>query len=90
MLQTTILINKGTSNYFIKILLTKNLLSPLINFTDRKKFKLFQVIGFGLQVDHINPKKTQLIEEYSGATNNARLLVILIRRKEIEMKLKWK
>ena len=32
----------------------------------------FQVIGLRFQVDHNNPKKIQLFEEYRGATDNAR------------------
>ena len=44
-----------------------------------------QAIDLRLQVRHINPKKIQLFEEYKGATNNARLFMILILHREIKM-----
>ena len=44
-----------------------------------------QVIDPRIQVDHINPKKIQLFEEYIGAINNARLFMILIRHIENKM-----
>ena len=44
-----------------------------------------RVIGLRFQVDHINPKKIQLLEEKRGATNNARLFTIVIRHREIKM-----
>ena len=43
-----------------------------------------QVIDSRFQADHITPEKIQLFEEYRTAPNNARLYVILIRRREIE------
>ena len=44
-----------------------------------------QVIDLGHQVDHISPKKIQLFEEYRNDPANARLFVILIRHRQIEM-----
>ena len=44
-----------------------------------------QVIDLSFQVDHINPKKIQLFEEYRNDPANARLLLILIRHREIKM-----
>ena len=44
-----------------------------------------QVIDLRFQVDHINPKKIHLFEEYRGATNNASLFKNLIRHREIKM-----
>ena len=44
-----------------------------------------QVIDLRIQVDHINPKKIQLHQEYRGATANARLFIILIRYRETKM-----
>ena len=43
-----------------------------------------QVIDLRLQVDHITPKKTHLLEEYRADPANARLFIMLIRRREIE------
>ena len=44
-----------------------------------------QVIDLRFQVDNITPKKIHLFEEYRAAAANAKLYVILIRRREIEM-----
>ena len=45
----------------------------------------FQIIDLRFLVNHNNPKKIQLNQEYSGATNNAHLFMILIGHKEIKM-----
>ena len=37
------------------------------------------------QCYHITPKKTQLFQEYGTDLDNARLFVILIQRREIEL-----
>ena len=44
-----------------------------------------QVIDLRYQADHITPKRIQLFEEYRAAPTNARLYVILIRRRQIEL-----
>ena len=44
-----------------------------------------QVKDLRYQVDHITPKKIQLFEEHGAAPANAKLIIILIRRREIEM-----
>ena len=44
----------------------------------------FQVRDLRFQVDPITSKIVQLFEEYRAATANARLFLILIRRREIE------
>ena len=48
-----------------------------------------QFLDLRFEVDHINPKKNHLYHEYKGATNNARLLMILIRQKESKMISDW-
>ena len=35
--------------------------------------------------NHISPKKIQLFHEYGSDPDNARLFIILIRRREIEL-----
>ena len=65
--------------------LGEQLLQPFISYNDMKTKYLFQVIDLRFQVDHINPKKIQLFEEYRGATKNARLFIILARHREIKM-----
>ena len=44
-----------------------------------------QVIDLRFQVDYISLKKIQLFEEYRVNPANARMLLILTRRREIEM-----
>ena len=44
-----------------------------------------QVIDLKIQADHITPKKIQLFQEYREFPISARLYVILIRRREIEL-----
>ena len=44
-----------------------------------------QAIDLRFQVDHITPKKNQLFEEYRAAPATAKLFIILIRQREIEM-----
>ena len=44
-----------------------------------------QVIDLRYQVDHINPKKTQLFEEDRVNSANPRLFMVLIRHREIIM-----
>ena len=63
----------------------KELLDPFISYTDMKNKYLFQVVDLRFPVDHIIPKKIQLLEEYRGVTNDARLFMILIRHREIKM-----
>ena len=60
------------------------LLSPFVSYTDMKNKYPIQVIDLRFQADHITPKKIQLFEEYRAAPANARLNVILIRRREKE------
>ena len=74
---------------FYKEYVGEPLLNPLISYTDMKNKYPIQVIDLRFQVDHITPKKIQLFEEYREVDPpnppNARLYVILIRRREIEM-----
>ena len=44
-----------------------------------------QTIDLRYQADHTTPNKIQLFEEYRADPANARLYVILIRRREIEL-----
>ena len=52
-----------------------------------------QVIDLRFQPDHITPRKIQLFEEHRGEPadnpNNARLYVILIRRREYRVDFRW-
>ena len=49
---------------FYKEYVGEQLLQPSMNYKDVKTKYPFQVIDLRFQVDHINPKKIQLFEEY--------------------------
>ena len=61
------------------------ILNPLISYFDMKTKYPIEIIDLGDQPDYITPKKIQLFHEYGTDPNNARLFVILIRRREIEL-----
>ena len=44
-----------------------------------------EIIDLRHQPDHILPKKFQLFQEYGTDTDNARLFLILFRRRETEL-----
>ena len=44
-----------------------------------------QIIDLRHQSDHVTAKKIQLFQEYSANPENARLFLILIRRRKIEL-----
>ena len=70
---------------FYKEYVGEELLNPFVSYTDMKNKYPIQVIDLRFQPDHITPKTIQLFEEYRAAPANARLFVILIRRREIEL-----
>ena len=61
------------------------LLQPLISHTDMKTKYPIEIIDLRHQTDHITPKKIQLFHEYGTDPDKARLFLILIRRREIEL-----
>ena len=63
-----------------------SLIVVFISYTDTKNNYPIQVIDQKFQLDYINPLKVQPIEEYNGATINARLFMVLFRHNEVEMK----
>ena len=70
---------------FYKECVREEVLSLFVSFSDMKKKYPIQVIDLRFQVDYNNPMKIQLFEEYNGATNNARLFMILFRVREGKM-----
>ena len=70
---------------FYKEYVGEELLNPFISYPDMKTKDPIQVIDLRYQIDHITPKKIQLIEEYRAAPANAKLFIMLIRQREIEM-----
>ena len=69
---------------FYKEYVGEELLTPFVSYTDMKNKYPIQVIDLRFQADHITPKKIQVFQDYRAAPANARLYVILIRRREIE------
>ena len=70
---------------FYKEFVGEELLNPFVSYPDMKTKYPIQLIDLRFQPDHITPKKIQLFEEYrpepANNPNNARLYVILIRRR---------
>ena len=60
-------------------------LNPFISCTGTIAKFPKKVNDLRFQVDHIDPKKIQLFEDYRGATENARLLMIIFRHRKIKM-----
>ena len=70
---------------FLKEYIGEELMSPFLSYTDMKTKYPIEIIDLRHQPDHITPKQTQLILEYSADPENAKLYSILIRRREIEL-----
>ena len=73
--------------FFYKEYVGETLMNPFISYPDMKNKYPIQVIDLRHQVDHITPKQFQLFEEFKTDPDNvnARLNVILIRHRQIEM-----
>ena len=61
------------------------ILNPFISYLDMKTKYSIEIIDIRHQSDHITPKKIQLCHECGKDPDNARLFIILIRRREIEL-----
>ena len=61
------------------------ILNPLISYPDMKTKNPIEIIDLRHQSDHIIPKKIHIFHEYGTDPDNARLFLILIRRREIEL-----
>ena len=70
---------------FFKEYIGEPILSPLISYPDIKTKYPNEIIDLRHQSDHITPMKIQLFHEYGTDPDNARLFLILIRRREIEL-----
>ena len=70
---------------FYKEYVGEQLMNPFLSYPDMKDKNPNQVIDLRFQVDHITPKKIQLFEECNIDPNSAKLYIISIRRREIEM-----
>ena len=65
----------------------EELLNPFISYLNMKNEYPIQLIDLRFQVDHINPKKLQLFEQFiTHLLNvNARIFVIIVRHRQTEM-----
>ena len=63
----------------------ETILNPFISYLDMKTKYPIEIIDLRHQRDHVTPKKIQLFHEYGTDPENARMFVILIRRREIEL-----
>ena len=72
-------------NLFHKEFVGEELKTPFISYPDIKNEYPIQVIDLRFQLDQITPEKTQFFKEYRVVPASARLFVILIRRRELEM-----
>ena len=70
---------------FWKEYIGEPILNALISHTDMKTKYSIEIIDLRHQSEHITPKKIQLFHEYGTDPDNARLFIILIRRREIEL-----
>ena len=70
---------------FFKENIGEPLLNPFISYPDTETKYPFGIIDLRYQLDHITPKKIQLFQEIDAALDNARLFLILIRRRELEL-----
>ena len=60
-------------------------MSPFISYPDMKTKYPIEILDLRHQSDHLTPKKIQLFQEYSADPENAKFLLIIIRRREIEL-----
>ena len=72
---------------FYKEYVGEELLKFFMSYPNMKNEYPIQLIDLRFQVDHITPKKIQLFEEFNTDPLNvdARLFVILVRHRQIEM-----
>ena len=70
---------------FFKEYVGEELLNTFASYPEIKSKYPIQVIDLRFQADHFTPKKIQLFEEYRENPSSARLFIILIRRREIEL-----
>ena len=70
---------------FYKEYVGEELLNLFISYPDMKNKYPIQLIDLRFEVEHINPKKMGLFEDYRGVTNQARSIIILVRHREIKM-----
>ena len=63
----------------------EQLINPFFLYLDMETKDSIKIIDLRHQADHKTPKKCQLFQEYGAYPNNARLFLILIRQREMEL-----
>ena len=70
---------------FWKEYIGEPIFNPLISYPHMKTKYPIEIGDLKHQSDHITPKKVQIFHEYGTDPDNARLFLVLIRRREIEL-----
>ena len=70
---------------FYKEYVGEELLQPYTSYPDMKYLYPIQITDLRHQVDHLTPKKIQLLDEFSEDPANERLFIILVRHRQVEM-----
>ena len=60
-------------------------MAPFISYPDMKTKYPIEIIDLRHQPDHISPEKIQLFLEYSADLENAKIDLIISRRRELEL-----
>ena len=75
--------NKCSKLFFIKYI-REPILNPFISYPAMKTKNPIGIIDLRHQLHHLTPKNIQLVQENGANPNNARFLLMLSTRREIE------
>ena len=90
----SLLINNEQNDYieqyknqklFFKEYIGESILNPFVTYSDMKTKYPFEIIDLRHQLDHKTLKKFQIFQEYGADPDNARCVLFIIRRREIEL-----
>ena len=70
---------------FLKKYIREPILNPFISYLDLKTKYPIGIIDLGHQLYHITPKTIQLFQGYGANPDKAKVFLVLIRRREIEL-----
>ena len=80
-----IILNNIKLQNFFEEYIGEPLLNPFISYRYMETKYPIGMVDLRHQPDHITPRKIQLFQEFGADPDNARLLLNLIRRREIEL-----
>ena len=72
-------------NLFFKEYIGEPILTPLISYPDIRTKYSIGITDLRHPRDYVTPKRIQLFQEYGSDTDNARLFLNIIRRRQIEL-----